>query len=199
MTDPRLRPHLPGDLRPSPRRLMLGVAAALAVATGAGVTTAATSGQPQHATAQHLQPSPGPNGGPGSYQTFTSQTGTVSAVQQNSITVTGDGGSRTYAVDENTRVFAGPGGLNGVKSGDTVWVVGTPQGNPPRAMLLVDVSRPQWPGATGGGTAPAQPSPPTQPTPPPPGQPAPPPESGPEGSMAPSGPESPPETIEPTE
>ncbi|GAA0366496.1 hypothetical protein GCM10009530_15370 [Microbispora corallina] len=200
MSDPDNRPpELPRVRRGTPRRFLLGVAAALLVAGGAGAATAAASaGHGQPVAVAAAQPSPGPSepggtpgegGGQGGYQTFTSQTGTVSAVSDTSITVSGDNGpARTYTVDDNTRVVAGPRGLTGVNTGDSVWVVGTAEGGTPRAVLIVDVTRPALPGHGGGG--PGGPGgQPTAPTAPPP---------GPEGSPVPSGPESSPETVPPT-
>ncbi|MEW9527279.1 hypothetical protein [Microbispora sp. NPDC049125] len=205
MSDPEFRaPEVPAE-RPSrpkaPRRLLLGLATALAVATGAGVATAAAlpdhQVQPSPDTSETTMPgepgapTPPGQGQAGGYQTFTSQTGTVTAVQGGSISVSGDNGAaRTYTVDESTRLVAGVRGLAGVQTGDTVWVVGTP-GDQPRALMLVDVTRPEWPGHGMGGAQ----QPGRQPTETPPSAPGEvPPTTGETGPGEPSAPE----TVAPT-
>lgn len=178
MTDPEFSGSPPVE-RPSSRsrarrpRLLLGVAAALTVATGAGLATAGSTSQARPPQVQPQAVQSGPYGmvqlaqlepmlTARGYETFTSQTGTVSSVQTGSIAVGDDsGGTRTYTVDDTTRVFAGAQGINGISTGDTVWVIGT-TGDNPTAILITDASRPPLPGHEGG--APATPTTPTTPT-----------------------------------
>ncbi|WP_182906254.1 DUF5666 domain-containing protein [Microbispora sp. H13382] len=162
------KPPKPHGKRP---RLLLGVAAALTLATGAGLAAAGAPGQDQLRYAQAGQMRPGPEQfgmtelallqlGPagaqaqpspsGDYQTFTSQTGAVDSLQGSSLTVNG----RTYTVDESTRIVADYKGLQGIRQGDQVWVVGT-TGNNPRAIIVADASRPALPGHGGGGAPPS--------------------------------------------
>ncbi|MFC0862864.1 hypothetical protein ACFHYQ_11225 [Sphaerimonospora cavernae] len=182
MTDSEIRPpEFPprGPARRSPgRRLILGVATAAVIATGAGVAAAGNSAS-VHLAAQPpgVQPSPGasataPNGG---YQTFTTQTGVVTSAGENSISVKGDDGSaRTYAVNGSTRVCAGPEGMSGIRSGDKVWVIGSAQGQRPTAFMIMDLTRPQWPGhGAGGPGGPGGPGGSAPPAPTGPGAPAP--------------------------
>lgn len=155
MTNSEIRlpePDRPARHRPA-RRFALGVAAALLVATGAGM---AAAGNPP-SSAPAAQPSPGATASPGGgYQTFTAQTGTVTSVQQNAISVRGDdGGSHTYAVNASTRICAGVDGLSGIKTGDKVWVIGSAQGGQPAAFMVVDLTRPAWPGHGRGPASPA--------------------------------------------
>jgi hypothetical protein len=168
MTDPEVHPpDFPREgpsRRRSPRRLFLGVAAALVVATGAGIAATGNSPLQQAGTdsapAHKAQPSPTPGG----YQTFTSQTGTVTSVRQGSISIQGrDGNERTYAVSDRTRVSTGPRGMADISTGDTVWVIGSAQDRSPTAFLVVDLNRPRWPGHEMGGTAPPTPTGPTSP------------------------------------
>lgn len=171
MTDSENRPpefpsREPTRRRPGGRRLVLGVAAAALVATGAGLATAGNSpitgtSPGAHPAAQPppIQPTPEasatPNGG---YQTFTTQTGVATAVNQNSISVRGeDGGARTYAVNGSTRVCAGREGITGIKTGDKVWVIGSTQDRQPTAFMITDLTRPQWLGH--GAEGPAAPAP----------------------------------------
>lgn len=193
------KPPKPHRRRP---RLLLGVAAALTVVTGAGLAAAGAPGQDQTPYAQGGQLRSGPEQfgmtelallqlGPagqrsraGDYQTFTSQTGAVESVRSGAVTVDG----RTYTVDESTRVVADYKGLQGIRQGDQVWVIGT-TGDSPRAIIVADASRPGLPGH-GGGTAPPEQTPQT------PTAPATPSETGTPGTPG----ESPsPETVEPTE
>ncbi|WP_433499983.1 hypothetical protein ACQP1K_06620 [Sphaerimonospora sp. CA-214678] len=166
MTDSEIRPpEFPSRKhtrrRPGGRRLVLGVAAAALVATGAGLATAGGS-QGVHPAAQppRIQPTPGASATPGGgYQTFTTQAGVATSVGQNSISVRGDDGSaRTYAVSGSTRVFAGPEGISGIKTGDKVWVIGSAQGQRPAAFMVTDLTRPQWPGQGAGGPGAPMPS-----------------------------------------
>ncbi|GAA4205370.1 hypothetical protein [Microbispora amethystogenes] len=222
MTSPEFRgnaeekpPTPPRGKRP---RLLLGVAAALTLATGAGLAAAnapsdhtpsravqaqqpkeqpgpikfnpAQFGLTELALLQQGQPQPG-RPGQGDYQTFTSQTGAVDSVRSDSISVDG----RAYAVDESTRIVADYKGLPGIQQGDQVWVIGTP-GDSPRAVLIADASRPPLPGHAGGG--PGAPSPPGAPGAP--GAPGEAPEQSPGGSApaTPTETESP-GTVTPTE
>jgi hypothetical protein len=62
----------------------------------------------------------------GGYQTVATQTGEVTAVSTDSITVKSeDGYSRTYAVTEDTMVNAARDGIGDIKNGDTVHVMAT--------------------------------------------------------------------------
>ncbi|WP_169952107.1 DUF5666 domain-containing protein [Microbispora sp. H11081] len=177
-------------------RLLLGVAVAVTLATGAGLAAAGAPGQEvqsRYDRAGQLAPGPERFGmtelallqlGPvraqaqpspsGDYQTFTSQTGAVDSVQNGTLTV----GGRTYTVNESTRIVADYKGLQGIQPGDQVWVVGT-TGDKPTALIVADASRPALPGHGGGG-APSE-APQTPPAP-----------------VTPSGPASP-ETVPPTE
>ncbi|WP_055477909.1 hypothetical protein [Sphaerimonospora mesophila] len=201
MTDSEIRPpefpsREPTRRRPGGRRLVLGVAAAALVATGAGLATAGNSpGIHPAAQPPRIQPTPGASATPGGgYQTFTTQTGVATSVGQNSISVRGDdGGARTYAVNGSTRVCAGPEGISGIRNGDKVWVIGSAQGQRPAAFMITDLTRPQWLGHGAGGPAsPAQ----TGPGAPVPSETAP----SPHGTGTP-GPEETagPETVEPTD
>ncbi|MBO4273148.1 hypothetical protein [Microbispora triticiradicis] len=177
---------------PSPRgkrpRLLLGVAAALTIATGAGLAAAnapgdhapsraVPAGQPgQAGQVEHpKQERPGPiqlglaelawlrqvqlqPGRPGQ-DDYQTFTSQTGAVDS----VRRDSisvGGRAYAVDESTRIVSDYKGLQGIQQGDQVWVIGTP-GDNPRAVLIADASRPPLPGHAGGG--PAAPSPPGAP------------------------------------
>ncbi|GAB3134024.1 hypothetical protein [Microbispora hainanensis] len=190
------KPPKPHRRRP---RLLLGIAAALTVVTGAGLAAAGAPGQNETRYAQGGQLRSGPEQfgmtelallrlGPagqhsraGDYQTFTSQTGAVESVRSGAVTVDG----RTYTVDESTRVVADYKGLQGIQQGDQVWVIGTTGGSP-RAIIVADASRPALPGHGGGTVPPGQ-------TPQTPTAPVTPSETG-----APGGSPSP-ETVEPTE
>ncbi|WP_182898919.1 DUF5666 domain-containing protein [Microbispora sp. H10830] len=167
------KPPKPHGKRP---RLLLGITAALALATGAGLAAAGAPGhdQPRYAQGGQLRPGPeqfGMNelgllqfGQPQQprtsrdYQTFTSQTGAVDSVQSGSLTVDG----RTYAIDESTRIVADYKGLQGIQQGDQVWVVGTTGGSP-RAIIVADASRPTLPGHGGGAPPPQTPQTPSAP------------------------------------
>ncbi|MEU7882830.1 DUF5666 domain-containing protein [Microbispora bryophytorum] len=193
------KPPKPRGKRP---RLLLGFAAALTLATGAGLAAAGTPGhdQPQYAQGGQLRPGPEQFGmtelgllqfgqpqqprTARDYQTFTSQTGAVESVQSGTLTVDG----RAYTVDESTRIVADYKGLQGIQQGDQVWVVGT-TGDSPRAIIVADASRPALPGHGGGGAPPGQ----TSQTPQTPSAPATPGES-----VTPSEPAAP-ETVSPTE
>ncbi|WP_066951787.1 hypothetical protein [Microtetraspora fusca] len=96
----------------------------------------------------------------GGYQTITTQTGKVTSISQNSVSVTStDGFARTYTINGSTRVCADRNGLKDITSGDTVWVISPGKGNNVPAALLVNLSRPQWPTVPGGAESPAAPSP----------------------------------------
>ncbi len=61
--------------------------------------------------------------GSGGYRTVDVQTGQVTSVSSDSITVKSvDGFTKTYSVDQNTAVNAGRDGIGNVKNGDTVAV-----------------------------------------------------------------------------
>ncbi|GAA4563088.1 hypothetical protein [Planotetraspora kaengkrachanensis] len=95
----------------------------------------------------------------GGYQTVTTQTGVVTSIQQNSVSVKSeDGFARTYTIDANTRICAGRDGLTGVKSGHKVWVISAAQGNTSTAMLLADLTQPPWPPWAGGAVTSPQPT-----------------------------------------
>ncbi|MEU7941952.1 DUF5666 domain-containing protein [Microbispora bryophytorum] len=192
------KPPKPRGKRP---RLLLGFAAALTLATGAGLAAAGAPGhdQPQYAQGGQLRPGPEQFGmtelgllqfgqarqprTSSDYQTFTSQTGAVESVQSGTLTVDG----RAYTVDESTRIVADYKGLQGIQQGDQVWVVGT-TGDSPRAIIVADASRPALPGH-GGGAPPGQtPQTPQTPTAP----------ATPGESVTPSEPAAP-ETVSPTE
>ncbi|TDD62855.1 hypothetical protein E1263_02265 [Kribbella antibiotica] len=130
-----------------------GTIAAVAVTTTAGgVAWAATSADPPPTAApstpgeQPAGPSKGPGGGPGGpgrffgqggalhgefvvkkegggYQTVATQTGEVTAVSKDSITLKSeDGYSRTYTLTEDTLVNAARDGIDDVKTGNKVTV-----------------------------------------------------------------------------
>ncbi|GAA1306747.1 hypothetical protein Psi02_24620 [Planotetraspora silvatica] len=95
----------------------------------------------------------------GGYQTVTTQTGVVTSIQQNSVSVKSeDGFARTYSIDANTRICAGREGLSGVKSGHKVWVISAAQGNSSTAILLADLTQPPWPPWAGGAVTSPQPT-----------------------------------------
>ncbi|MGI5160695.1 hypothetical protein [Microbispora sp. CA-102843] len=189
------KPPKPHGKRP---RLLLGVAAALTLVTGAGLAAAGAPGHDQPRYAQGGQLRPGPEqfgmtelallqlGQPQQprtsrdYQTFTSQTGSVDSVQSGAVTVEG----RTYTVDESTRIVADYKGLQGIQQGDQVWVVGT-TGDNPKALIVADASRPALPGHGGGGAPPPQTETPSAPATP--------------GETATPGESPSPETVSPTE
>lgn len=75
------------------------------------------------------------------FRTMATQTGTVTAVSQTSITVkSADDYTKTYAVDANTVVNAGRDGIDSVKQGDTVNVHAVVDGATYRAMRINDVT-----------------------------------------------------------
>ncbi|WP_433223319.1 hypothetical protein [Microtetraspora malaysiensis] len=96
----------------------------------------------------------------GGYQTVTTQTGTVTSISQNSVSVKStDGYARTYAINDSTRVCADRRGLADIASGDTVWVISPGKENNAPAALLVNLSRPQWPTGHEGAGSPGVPTP----------------------------------------
>ncbi|WP_157247104.1 hypothetical protein [Nonomuraea typhae] len=82
----------------------------------------------------------------GGYQTVATHTGEVTAAAAGSITVKSeDGFSRTYAVADDTRVNAGPQGVAGIKTGDTVHVTAVldgEDGEKGTAQQITDLTRP---------------------------------------------------------
>ncbi|MBW3668247.1 MAG: hypothetical protein KY443_03445 [Actinobacteria bacterium] len=75
------------------------------------------------------------------FRTMATQTGTVTAVSETSITVkSADDYTKTYAVDANTVVNAGRDGIDSVKQGDTVDVHAVVDGDTYRAMRIEDVT-----------------------------------------------------------
>ncbi|MFF3667707.1 hypothetical protein [Microtetraspora malaysiensis] len=96
----------------------------------------------------------------GGYQTVTTQTGTVTSISQNSVSVQStDGYARTYTINDSTRVCADRRGLADIASGDTVWVISPGKENNAPAALLVNLSRPQWPTGHEGAGSPGVPTP----------------------------------------
>ncbi|WP_182876121.1 DUF5666 domain-containing protein [Microbispora sp. H10670] len=193
MTSPEFRRNAE-EKPPSPRgkrpRLLLGVAAALTIATGAGLAAACAPGDhaPSRAVpaGQAGQVDHAKQEGPGPIQFGAGQLGLAELAwlrqgqpqpgrpgQDDYQTFTSQTGAvdsvrsdsisvggRAYAVDESTRIVSDYKGLQGIQQGDQVWVIGTP-GDNPRAVLIADASRPPLPGHGGGG--PAAPSPPGAP------------------------------------
>jgi hypothetical protein len=77
----------------------------------------------------------------GGYQTLAMQTGEVTSVSSSSIAVKSeDGFTRTYSVDDKTRVMAGKEGIGGVKKGDTVRVLAVVEDGKARSLHVVDLS-----------------------------------------------------------
>lgn len=75
------------------------------------------------------------------FRTMATQTGTVTAVSESSITVkSADDYTKTYAVDANTMVNAGRDGIDSVKQGDTVNVHAVVDGDTYRAMRIHDIT-----------------------------------------------------------
>ncbi|WP_067172822.1 hypothetical protein [Microtetraspora niveoalba] len=96
----------------------------------------------------------------GGYQTVITQTGKVTAIKQDSVSVKStDGYAHTYAIDDSTRVCADRKGLKDITIGDTVWVISPGKENNSPAALIVNLSRPQWPSRQGGAGSPAAPTP----------------------------------------
>jgi hypothetical protein len=81
----------------------------------------------------------------GGFQTVATQTGEVTAVDGDSITVKSeDDFSKTYTVNDATRVSAGREGITAVKTGDTVMVTATVEGETATATMVIDMTRPAW-------------------------------------------------------
>lgn len=146
----------------------VGVTGALLLA-GIGVAAAQTDDAPTPTTPPaeegarqpgRMRGGPGGPGGPGGhkgmhgavhgefvtrngdgFRTMATQTGTVTAVSETSITVkSADDYTKTYAVDANTMVNAGRDGIDSVKQGDTVNVHAVVDGDTYRAMRINDVT-----------------------------------------------------------
>lgn len=163
-TEPETAGHQPSKRR-FPRTLLLAATAALVVATGAGVATAAAtppSGTPAPAPTATESPSTGPSdkpskkedrrhwGGPkinlhgefvvregeGEYVTVATQRGEVTAVDQDSLTVKSeDGYSREYAVDADTRINRDA-TIDTVKTGQKVSVLAKVDGETATAVAI---------------------------------------------------------------
>src|SRR5438874_824669 len=100
--------------------------------------------------------------GSGGYRTVDVQTGEVTSVSSDSITVkSADGFSKTYSVGENTVVNSGRDGIGTVKNGHTVAVNSVVTGGKAAARSIEDITtlgqiRQHWnPGASQGGAGPA--------------------------------------------
>ncbi|MFI6503759.1 hypothetical protein [Nonomuraea typhae] len=82
----------------------------------------------------------------GGFQTIATHTGEVTAAGADSITVKSeDDFSRTYSVADDTRVSAGPQGVAGIKTGDTVHVTAVLDGEDGAkgaAQQITDLTRP---------------------------------------------------------
>jgi hypothetical protein len=77
----------------------------------------------------------------GGYQTLAMQAGEVTSVSSSSIAVRSeDGFTRTYSVDDKTRVMAGTNGISDVKKGDSVRVLAVVEGDKARSLRIVDLS-----------------------------------------------------------
>ncbi|HEX4817595.1 MAG TPA: hypothetical protein VFV66_33045 [Nonomuraea sp.] len=75
--------------------------------------------------------------------TLSAQTGQATAIAENSITVRSrDGFEQTYAIDDNTRTFAGRRGDNPVRQNDWVSVTATTDGQAATAVYVYDLTRP---------------------------------------------------------
>jgi len=80
----------------------------------------------------------------GGFQTIATQSGEVTAVSSDSLTVKSeDGFSRTYTLGSDTRVNAGREGVTAVKTGDQVSVFATVEGSTATAVMVVDTTRPE--------------------------------------------------------
>jgi hypothetical protein len=78
----------------------------------------------------------------GGYQTLAMQAGEITSVSSSSIAVRSeDGFSRTYAVDDKTRVMAGTNGISDVKKGDNVRVLAVVEGDKARSVTIADLSK----------------------------------------------------------
>ncbi|MFC5819441.1 hypothetical protein [Nonomuraea harbinensis] len=163
-TEPETAGNQPSKRR-FPRTLLLAATAALVVATGAGVATAAAtppSGTPAPAPTATESPSTGPSDKPskkedrrhwdgpkinlhgefvvregeGEYVTVATQRGEVTAVDQDSLTVKSeDGYSREYAVDADTRINRDA-TIDTVKTGQKVSVLAKVDGETATAVAV---------------------------------------------------------------
>lgn len=114
-------PPLPGMLRMGPR---LGVGG-LGIVGGRGIHGEQTTRKPG-----------------GGYQTLATQVGEVTSASKSSIAVKSeDGYTRTYAVDDKTRVLASKGGISDIQKGDRVQVLAVVEGNGARLLHVVDLSK----------------------------------------------------------
>src|SRR5690606_41344624 len=104
------------------------LAAALTLSAGPDVA-AAGSGHaqvPVSPLGHPLQPSPTATPSPADGRhTCTSETGRVTSVSEDAITIAGESGAHTYRVNGSTRVCAGVEGLRGIRTGDQAWVIAT--------------------------------------------------------------------------
>ncbi|MEV4835263.1 hypothetical protein AB0K05_12115 [Nonomuraea sp. NPDC049486] len=163
-TEPETAGNQPSKRR-FPRTLLLAATAALVVATGAGVATAAAtppSGTPAPAPTATESPSTGPSDKPskkedrrhwdgpkinlhgefvvregeGEYVTVATQRGEVTAVDQDSLTVKSeDGYSREYAVGADTRINRDA-TIDTVKTGQKVSVLAKVDGETATAVAI---------------------------------------------------------------
>lgn len=100
----------------------------------------------------------------GTYETLSTQRGTVQQVSSSSITVkSADGFTQTYAVAQSTNVDANYNGILSVKQGDSITVEGMVDGSTVTAQQVVDLTQvranragwlPPGPGPDGGPGAP---------------------------------------------
>ncbi|WP_214109810.1 hypothetical protein [Acrocarpospora catenulata] len=172
--------------RGSKRWVIAGVVAAAVAAGGVGVAAAASSPTPSAgqsgAASPSASPSEGQKVGPGKighmrggmfgalhgefvvpkeeggFQTLATQQGTVTAVDGSSITVKSeDDYSRTYAINDSTRVNGGREGVGSIQVNDQVSVMATVEGQNATATMIVDLTRPAegpWSGRHFKGSAP---------------------------------------------
>ncbi|WP_174900302.1 hypothetical protein [Acrocarpospora macrocephala] len=86
----------------------------------------------------------------GGFQTVSTQNGTVTAVDQASVTVRSeDGFSRTYTIADTTRVNGGREGIDSVEVNDQVTVLATVEAGKATATMVINMTRPEWPGWVG--------------------------------------------------
>jgi len=79
--------------------------------------------------------------GQGGYRTVLSQTGEVTAVSSNSLSLRSeDGYERSYAVTKNTSVNGGRDGIGDVEVGDQVSITALREGGTDTAVRVIDVS-----------------------------------------------------------
>ncbi|GAA1004803.1 hypothetical protein Aple_080070 [Acrocarpospora pleiomorpha] len=86
----------------------------------------------------------------GGFQTVSTQNGTVTAVDQASVTVRSeDGFSRTYTIADTTRVNGGREGIDSIEVNDQVTVLATVEAGKATATMVINMTRPEWPGWVG--------------------------------------------------